>query len=405
MLSTLIQMNSSIIATLFFLIIFSTQCSSTSINLKLTKHPSTNHYLTRLHLADSSPHLLAFILDLDTPFVWTHHHNPGPLGRVTARSIDCLTANGHQNPPTAASTCSLTTANPITGESVSGELVTGELLFDEEAGDVFDRFLYVSGAFTEGRRLPDGIDGVLGFGRKSRVSLISQLSHSISMTRRFSVCFSGGNGDGFVSLGRDTGLDEIKGSSMAYTPMMVVEDRVTSSTGNNYYVNVKAMEINGRKLVVQPVKAKISSVVRYTTLSRVIYGTIMKGFEEAAAKSGMIRAPAVGGFELCYRKLEETKAVPVVEFVMQSELVRWRFDEKNVMVDVGKDTMCLGVVEGGEDDEVVVGGYTLEENLVEFDLESEMVGFSGSLLRRGNGCGKLSEKIARIAGARGIESI
>lgn len=58
------------------------------------------------------------------------------------------------------------------------------------------------------------------------------------------------------------------------------------------------------------------------------------------------------------------------------------------MVEVGKNVVCLGFVDGGVETEVSIeiGGHQLEDNLLEFDLAYNRLGFSSSLLFRQTTC-------------------
>ncbi|CAN1309594.1 Probable aspartic proteinase GIP2 [Linum perenne] len=59
---------------------------------------------------------------------------------------------------------------------------------------------------------------------------------------------------------------------------------------------------------------------------------------------------------------------------------------------VSDDVACLGFVNGGSGarSAIVVGGYQMENNLVEFDLAGSRIGFSGSLLGRRTTCGNFN---------------
>lgn len=58
------------------------------------------------------------------------------------------------------------------------------------------------------------------------------------------------------------------------------------------------------------------------------------------------------------------------------------------MVTVSPDVICLGFVDGGVNarTSVVIGGLQLEDNLVEFDLASNRLGFSNTLLGLQTSC-------------------
>lgn len=61
------------------------------------------------------------------------------------------------------------------------------------------------------------------------------------------------------------------------------------------------------------------------------------------------------------------------------------------MVEVSDEVMCLGFLDGGSSPRasIVIGGYQLEDNLLEFNLATSMFGFSSSLLMRDTTCSDL----------------
>ena len=74
--------------------------------------------------------------------------------------------------------------------------------------------------------------------------------------------------------------------------------------------------------------------------------------------------------------------------VLQSEMVKWSIYGRNSMVQVSDDVMCLGFVDGGENprNSIVIGGFQLEDVLVQIDFDTSMVGFSPSLLTKQASC-------------------
>ena len=56
------------------------------------------------------------------------------------------------------------------------------------------------------------------------------------------------------------------------------------------------------------------------------------------------------------------------------------------------DLWCLGFVDGGAHrrTSVVIGGHQLEDNLVQFDLDSNRFGFSSSVLLQATTCANLN---------------
>ncbi|CAN0886867.1 Probable aspartic proteinase GIP2 [Linum grandiflorum] len=69
-----------------------------------------------------------------------------------------------------------------------------------------------------------------------------------------------------------------------------------------------------------------------------------------------------------------------------------KFDRKFAIclssVEVKKDVLCLGFVDGGANPRtsIVIGGHQLEDNLLQFDVANSRLGFSSSLLSRQTNC-------------------
>ncbi|RYR51519.1 hypothetical protein Ahy_A06g026541 isoform A [Arachis hypogaea] len=205
--------------------------------------------------------------------------------------------------------------------------------------------------------------------------------------------------------------------SLVYTPLIVnpVADTVISYNGqpsDEYFVNVTSIRINGKDV---PINAsilaidqdglggtKISTSEPYTVMESSVYKRFVELFVNESLAFNLTATEAVEPFGVCYREgdLSETRvgpAVPTVDFVMHSDDVFWRTFGGNSMVriekeGVGMDLWCLGFVDGGAHrrTSVVIGGHQLEDNLVQFDLDSNIFGFSSSLLLQATTCSNLN---------------
>ncbi|GAB4851137.1 hypothetical protein Ancab_030431 [Ancistrocladus abbreviatus] len=145
---------------------------------------------------------------------------------------------------------------------------------------------------------------------------------------------------------------------------------------------------------------KISTLSPYTTLQSDIFRATVEDFVEQAAKMGITRVASVPPFGACFstRGIASTEtglSMPIIDLIMEgkSDLLhgksaRWRIYGANSMVRIGRNVTCLAVVDGGVAPRtaVVVGGYQLENNVVEFDLEGYKIGVSSSLLRWNTTC-------------------
>lgn len=132
---------------------------------------------------------------------------------------------------------------------------------------------------------------------------------------------------------------------------------------------------------------KISSVNPYTVLEDSIFKAVTEAFVKASSARNITRVASVAPFEVCFSRenVLATRlgaAVPTIELVLQNQKTVWRIFGANSMVSVSDDkVLCLGFVNGGENPRtsIVIGGYQLEDNLLQFDLATSRLGFSSLL--------------------------
>lgn len=229
---------------------------------------------------------------------------------------------------------------------------------------------------------------MLGLG-VDKLSLPSQFATALNLRRRFAVCLSPTRGY-LVLSGVDIPSSSIIGSqlwnSLTYTPLI--------SSTDGYHVNVKSIKVNGKPV---PLNAsllsfdqngkggtKLSTLAPYTTMETSIYKAFVEEFVNAM---NMTRVAEVAPFGVCFGS-EGRREFPAVDLVLQSEMVKWRIEGRNSMVEVGGGVMCLGFLDGGrlKEASIVIGGHQLEDNLLDFDMGNSMLGFSSSFLARGISC-------------------
>ncbi|KAK7348346.1 hypothetical protein VNO80_22899 [Phaseolus coccineus] len=106
----------------------------------------------------------------------------------------------------------------------------------------------------------------------------------------------------------------------------------------------------------------------------------------------MKRVSSVAPFGACFssRMVGKTVTGSTIDLFLKGE-VEWRIYEVNSVVKVNKK-VHLGFVDGSLELEgpaatsIVIGGYQMEDNLLEFDLASSKIGFSSSLLLHNATC-------------------
>ncbi|KAG8370151.1 hypothetical protein BUALT_Bualt14G0087500 [Buddleja alternifolia] len=364
--------------------------------LQVSKDFTTLQYVTTIFMGQTlAP--IKLVVDLNNPLIWvdceSKSHHP-----IKSCSLQCSMAKsikgcskftsetGHNSKP-----CTLQAQNTISRTSTSGEmnedLMSIEFWDGKNSGSFAtnDQFLFSCAPNLLLKGLAKGAKGMLGLG-DSRISLPSQFSSTFGFFgRKFSLCLSSFE-KGAIFLGGNPFESEIS-SSMMYTPL------VKKGLQEGYYIDVNSIKISGQKLHFHQNGAKISTIVPYTTMESKIFAKFVEVYVKFAISMNLTLVPSVAPFEACFssKGVENSKIgpkVPIIDLVLQSEMVKWRIFGKNLLVHVSDEVMCLGFLDGGlsAKDSIVIGGYQLEDHLLEFYLGNSMLGFSSSLLMGDKKC-------------------
>lgn len=331
---------------------------------------------------------------------------------AAAGSKSCSDCHGDPRPGCNTNSCGFSPDNPIIRTSSSGQLAEDVLSISSTDGSnpgaaaaVPDLIFGCGPSFLlEG--LARGATGIAGLGR-NRIGLPSQMAAAFSFRRRFALCLSSSVGVAFFGGGAYRLLPGIDVSMpLLYTPLLV---NPVSTAGSyflgersvEYFIGVTSVKINGKPVALNRTLlaidkktgfggTKISTVDPYTVLESSIYRAVVAAF---AKERVLQRVPPVKPFGFCFNStgIGSTRvgpAVPQIDLVMQSDLVFWRIFGANSVVAVSEGVSCLGFVDGGTSPRtsIVLGGYQLEDNLLEFDLAASRLGFSSSLLFRQTTC-------------------
>jgi hypothetical protein len=398
---------------LFFSLLTLLSSSSNSLLLPISKDNITQQYLTTLSYG--TPFVPTnVVVDLSSSLFWldcsSRKISSFSLRTIPHRSLQCLTAKSHkidhkqtwvsnleenhigQNYP-----CENFPKNTITGKvATKGNLVEDIVAVESIKDSIFKpthEFFFTCSNTLLLNGLSNDAKGIVGFGR-SRTSFSSQFFNLIDSQRKITFCLS--SSSGFVLLGKSKVLESENFRSLTFTPLVTNQNM-------EYLINVNSIKIGGKKVSFNTPSLSqegsyyggtlLSSIVPYTTMQSSIYDNFKSAFLKAALSMNMIRVPAVAPFEICFgsKGIDESQIgpnVPIIDFVLQSEMVKWRIYGRNSMVRVSDDVMCLGILDGGVEQKnpIVIGGYQLEDVLVQFDLDSSMVGFSSSLLIKDTSC-------------------
>ncbi|TKY62468.1 Basic 7S globulin 2 [Spatholobus suberectus] len=211
------------------------------------------------------------------------------------------------------------------------------------------------------RALAEGVSGMAGLGR-TEIALPSQLASAFGFRRKFAVCLASNDSNGVVFFGDGpyVFLPNIDASrSLTFTPLFINPVSTASAfargePSSEYFIGVKSTK----------------RLVRHGTL---------RGWVPWR-RSKRVFSTRLGW------------AVPTVELVLQNESVVWRVLGANSVVDVSDEVICLGFVNGGKRprSSMVIGGYQLENSLLQFDLASSRLGFSSLLFGRQTTCGNFN---------------
>ena len=370
--------------------------------LPITKDVTTLQYVTRIH--HGTPLVpINLVVDLGGPFIWTDcasTHVSSSSRLIPNRSIKCSRAKAHdfesKSCLSSTHTCELFPENRVTRMSTRGDLVEDIVAVQSKAAGsitTVNDFLFSCGPTFLLHGLVGGTKGMLGLGR-TRISLPSQISTALNTAQKFTICLSSSNG--IIAFGEGPN-DSIFGTeisrSLMYTPL--VTNPGDEYSIQDYFIGINSIKINGKLLSLKATlgASKLSTIVPYTTMESTVYGTFIRAYVKAASSMNMTRVTSVAPFGHCFNSkgidsTHEGPKVPIIELVLQSETVMWRIFGRNSMVQVSKEVMCLGFLDGGLNPKasIVLGGYQLEDMLLQFEMGTSMLGFSQSLLKRQTTC-------------------
>ncbi|KAK1370628.1 Basic 7S globulin [Heracleum sosnowskyi] len=381
--------------------------------LPIAKHPSTLQYITNLY--QRTPLVpINLVINLGGPFLWVScdnsSYNSSSYRSANCKSPICSLTHKFLNikPQCNDNICMIRAENVITSKISSGNLSIDVLSLRATDGlnptnlASIPRFVFWCAPEFLLQGLPSEATGIVGLGH-SQLSLPTQLANQFNFTRKFAICLSPSmNSNGVIFIGEEPyvlfpGIDVSK--ILIYTPLAITSKNVGEfSDPHEYWINVRYIRINGRHVPFNSsytkIKTKISTINPYTILESSVYNSVTNYFIQEAIAANNTRVNEVAPFRVCFSTTTDQvgsitrPAMPFVDLMMQSELVFWRIFETNLMVPVNKNTACLGFLDGGINQKygIIVGGYQLEDNFVQFDIEKSRLGFTSSLLLKETSC-------------------
>ncbi|ESW26116.1 hypothetical protein PHAVU_003G092200 [Phaseolus vulgaris] len=406
--------------------------------LPIQKDPTTLQYSTSVEMG-TPPFTLDLVIDIRERFLWfecgsdynSSSYHPVRCGTkkcIQAKGTDCITCTNHPlKTGCTNNTCGVQPFNPFAGFYVSGDV--GQDTLSSVHSTTRARApsnLHVP-AFISSCVYPDkfgvqgfllglarGKKGVLGLANTA-ISLPAQLATKHNLQRKFALCLPSASkfnklGDLFLGGGPYYLPPHDASNFLTYTPI-VTNPHSTGPIFDNdpsseYFIGVKSIKVDGKILNVNTSLlsidkqgnggTKLSTVIPYTKLHSSLYHPLLNAFVKKAAVMKMKRVSPVAPFGACFNSRTVGKTVtgpnvPTIELVLRGG-VQWRIYGVNSMVKVNKKVQCLGFVDAGLELEgpaatsIVIGGYQMEDNLLEFDLASSKLGFSSSLLLHNATC-------------------
>ncbi|KAL3630228.1 hypothetical protein CASFOL_023212 [Castilleja foliolosa] len=393
----------------------------------IQKDGTTNQYYTTIQIG-SNRTTINMIIDLGAKFAWFNSEDyfsaASSYRPILCDTRQCRIADGigctfcFLSPPVPRctnNTCTDYALNPFTGTQDYSGLGTDVLLVQSTGGVQYTLknfpFQFSADALRDG--LASVASGAIGLGR-TKISLQAQLASAYGIPQKFGLCIPSSGKVGNMIFGKTVYRNTFQeiSESLLTTPLIrnPVATDMNDQIGNfsvEYFIGVKSIRVGSKTLSLNKTLLSIDkktggggtsirTVRPYTGLERSIYKALVNEFVKAAVSMNITRVKSVAPFGACFdsKTIGGSKTgarVPTIDFVLRSNDVYWRFYGSNSMVRVGNDVLCLAFVEGGINltgptTSVVVGGYQMENNLLEFDVDNKRLGFSSSLLLHDTSC-------------------
>ncbi|KAF3569153.1 hypothetical protein DY000_02018479 [Brassica cretica] len=363
-------LNLLVFSFLSILLISNSQISD-SVNgvvFPVTRDVHTGQYIAQILIGDS-PEPVQLVVDLSGSLLWfdcSSGHVSSSRSLVSGSSSGCLKAKVGDERVSRNAECDLLVRNGDVGIAARGELARDVLSFGSVSSPGTADILFACAPPSLLRGLSSGAQGLMGLG-KAQISLPSQLAAQTNERRRLTLYLSPSNGVVSTSSVEDV-FGVAASKSLVYTPL-------SSGSSGSYVINVKSIRVYGKRLTVDgPLSVELSTVVPYTMLESSVYTVLAEAYTKAATNAKSVSP--VAPFSLCFTSSSEVD-FPAVDLSLQSEMVRWRIQGRNLMVDVGGGVRCLGIVDGGSNpvSPIIMGGLQLEGFVLDFDLGNSMLGF------------------------------
>ncbi|XP_010524797.1 PREDICTED: basic 7S globulin-like [Tarenaya hassleriana] len=411
--------------------VFSRQGPSMAVILPVAKNVNSGFYTVTIGFGTKPTVSTEFALDLGGRFPWYECFTPGynsssyrpirygsPICKLVedTSSFDCA-VGVPVSPGCSNHSCQVVSYNPKYGMGSGGGLAQDVMNFistPDGSSLIGSPLVFACPSFY---LIPptDPSRGMLGLSRHV-LSLPMQLSSAFKIPRKFALCLpskpkEAGYGDLFIG-GGPYSLPPLSGDASRLfdtTPLLVnpVNERYKGVPSYEYFIGVKSIKIEGEAV---PLKksllsirkdgsggTKLSMASPFTYFHPSIFEPFYEAFMAKATEKKMVQVWADDTtYITCFDKKSIRRRgthgpddVPEIELVLESGGI-WRIYGSDYMVDLDERKTCLQLFDGGPDAVagIVIGSHLLEDNLIEFDLESSRFSVTSSLLVHNTSCSR-----------------
>ncbi|KAK4482901.1 hypothetical protein RD792_010074 [Penstemon davidsonii] len=198
----------------------------------------------------------------------------------------------------------------------------------------------------------------------------------LNLPNKFTLCLPS-SGIGKLLIGGGKSVNPLKTTPLIINPVSTGVIFSQGQPSDEYFIDVKSISVDGKSVSVKDTYFTIDKNGAAADMRIKSVGSVVPF--RACFRSGSIRRGLLG------------PVVPTIDLVLGGNDVYWRIEGGNSMVEIDRDIMCLGFVDGGSRPRtsVVIGVHQLEENFLEFDLVSSQLKFFSSLLVQNKSCSRI----------------
>lgn len=409
-----------------------TKPKPTSLLFPIRKDVDTNQYYTTIEF--SSPHNFKnMVIDLGGQHTWFNCGNGSDLPTYrpikcgsrkcgNVKNFGCVGCNLPRKPGCTNNTCGVASYNPYSNDLYAQGIGEDALYIDSVSTNGLSiglsyhspqPYLFSCANSDLLRGLSNSTTGMSGLANTT-TSLHTQMSAQFNLPRKFAICmpsasdyvigqiFIGGGKYIYPPYYKDIAT-ELSTTPLMTNPVSTAPAYTEGDPSDEYFIYVKSISVDHKVVAVNSSLlsidkqgnggTKLSTIIPYTKLETSIYKALVDNFNKAAALRKIKRVASVEPFGACFssKSIATSQTGPLVPYIdigLAGNDHDWRFYGANTMVAVNKNVMCLAFLDAGSKPRtpIVIGGYQMENYVIEFDLVSSKLGISNSLLYHNTTC-------------------